>query len=139
VIRWIVLLAGILGAVGVAIGANAAHGLEKSLAKQGIAEADIAKRLDQCDVAVRYHLTHVLALLAIGLNGRSGTGSKQIAALFFLLGIGLFCGGLYSMVYLGVMGHWAIVPAGGVSFMLGWIALATSAFSTPATSHAANE
>lgn len=128
-IRWVILLAGILGAAGVGIGANAAHGLEKSLAKQGLSESDVAKRLDQCDVAVRYHLTHVLALLALGLDGRIAARRKQLAACFFLLGIGLFCGGLYSMVYLSVLGHWAIVPAGGVAFIFGWISVAALSFS----------
>ncbi len=46
-----------------------------------------------------------------------------------LLGIALFCGGLYSMVYLGEMGHWAIVPSGGLCFIIGWLITATSAFS----------
>jgi uncharacterized membrane protein YgdD (TMEM256/DUF423 family) len=127
-IRWIVMLAGILGVVGVAIGANAAHGLEGSLIKQGIDPTVIAKRLQQCDVAVRYHMTHTVALLAIGY-GTLGLPvlSRTIAAIFLLLGIGLFSGGLYSMVYLGVMGHWAIVPSGGLCFIIGWIAVAASA------------
>jgi uncharacterized membrane protein YgdD (TMEM256/DUF423 family) len=127
-IRWIVLLAGILGAVGVGIGAHAAHGLEKFLANQALEPAGIAKRLDQCDVAVRYHLIHAVALLVIGLSGPElASKRKQVSAVFFLLGIGLFSGGLYSMVYLGEMGHWAIVPSGGLCFILGWLALALTA------------
>ncbi len=128
-IRWIVLLAGILGALGVGIGAHAAHGLEKYLGEQGVEATEIAKRLEQCDIAVRYHLIHVAALLAVGLSiPRPAIKRKNLAALFFLLGIGLFCGGLYSMVYLGEMGHWAIVPSGGLCFMIGWGILALAAF-----------
>lgn len=122
-------MAGLLGAIGVGIGAHAAHGLEDSLTKQGVAPEGIVKRLDQCDVAVRYHMTHVLALLALGaLAGRQAARRIALAACFFLLGIALFCGGLYSMVYWGEMGHWAIVPTGGLCFIMGWLATATLAW-----------
>lgn len=128
-IRWIVFLAGILGAVGVGVGAHAAHGLEKYLAEQGVDVADVAERLEQCDVAVRYHLIHAVALLVVGMSRpRPAAKRKNLAAFFFLLGIGLFSGGLYSMVYLGQMGHWAIVPGGGLCFMIGWLLLALAAF-----------
>ncbi len=129
--RWILFVAGALGAVGVAIGAHAAHGLELSLLEQGIAPEEVVKRLDQCDVAVRYHMTHVLALLVLGgFAGERATRRKTIAACFFLLGIALFSGGLYSMVYVGEMGHWAIVPTGGLCFILGWLAIVTLAWNT---------
>lgn len=127
--RWIVLLAGVLGAIGVGIGAFAAHGLEKNLAEQGLSVEEIADRLRQCDVAVRYHLTHVLALLTIGLLTPPSAVLRQAAAGFFFLGIALFSGGLYSMVFLGEMGHWAIVPAGGLCFILGWLCTAGLAWS----------
>ncbi len=133
-IRWIVLVAGLLGCVGVAIGAYAAHGLEKSLAAQGIESPDIAKRLDQCDVAVRYHMTHALTLLILGLAGlQVNLKTRTAAAICFLLGIALFSGGLYSMVFLGQMGHWAIVPSGGLCFILGWFCVALTALASKPT------
>ncbi len=133
-IRWIVFIAGLLGAIGVGIGAHAAHGLEEMLTNQGLAEADVLKRLSQCDVAVRYHLVHVVALLAIGNStSRRAEASKGIAAFFMLLGIALFSGGLYSMVYFGKMGHWAIVPAGGLCLIIGWLSVANVAFSKDTT------
>ena len=124
--RWIVVLAGILGMIGVTIGAYAAHGLEAALVEQSIAPEEIVKRLNQCDVAVRYHMTHTLALLVLGCC-KPGDGSRRrtLAAIFLLLGILLFSGGLYSMVFLGEMGHWAIVPSGGLCFILGWLWVAT--------------
>ena len=129
-IRWIVFLAGILGAIGVGIGAHAAHGLEDMLTKQGVAEADVLKRLEQCDIAVRYHMVHVVALLAIGVStSRRGAATKSFAAFFLLLGTALFSGGLYSMVYFGQMGHWAIVPSGGLCLIIGWLSVANVAFS----------
>ena len=133
-IRWIVFLAGILGALGVGVGAHAAHGLELMLTQQGLTEAEVLKRLDQCDVAVRYHMIHVVALLALGAStSRRAAGQKNFAAIFLILGMSLFCGGLYSMVYLGKMGHWAIVPAGGACFIIGWLIVAFSAFSKDAS------
>ncbi|MCA9134485.1 MAG: DUF423 domain-containing protein [Planctomycetales bacterium] len=126
--RWIVFVAGMLGALGVALGAHAAHGLEASLTAQGLAAEEVAQRLEQCDVAVRYHMLHTLALLSLGLlPSPRAAGRKTAAALLFLLGIALFSGGLYSMVYLGRQGHWAIVPSGGLCFILGWLCLASLA------------
>lgn len=119
-----VVIAGVLGVIGVLIGAYAAHGLEAFLKKQALSVEDTAKRLDQCEVAVRYHMTHTLAMLALGLSStakRSRLG--QAAIMFWLLGILLFSGGLYSIAFLGKMGHWAIVPSGGLCFMLGWAAV----------------
>ncbi|MCC7335311.1 MAG: DUF423 domain-containing protein [Pirellulaceae bacterium] len=127
--RWIVLIAGLLGAVGVAIGAHAAHGLEAMLLQQGVVGEQVAQRLSQCDVASRYHMLHCLALLSLGLLADGlGTKRRACAASFFLLGIMLFSGGLYSMVYLGQMGHWAIVPSGGLCFILGWLFTASLAW-----------
>ena len=126
--RWIVLTAGVLGILGVAIGAYAAHGLEALLGKQGLEAAEILKRLDQCEVAVRYHMLHTLALLAIGLSPAiQGRRRTNAAALLMLLGIALFSGGLYSMVFLGEIGHWAIVPSGGLCLLMGWCWVASLA------------
>lgn len=128
--RWAVLIAGLLGACGVAIGAHAAHGLEDSLLAQGIAANDVAKRLSQCDVAVRYHMIHAVAILALGLSAGQVFSKRRLGAVvFLLLGIALFSGGLYAMVYLGQMGHWAIVPSGGLCFILGWLFTASLAWS----------
>ncbi len=125
--RFVVILAGVVGALGVMLGAYGAHGLEKSLVEQTLDSSEIADRLRQFDVAVRYHMIHALALLAIGYGAPR---SKLIASavVFFIAGLTFFCGGLYSMVLLGVMGHWAIVPAGGACFILAWILVASAGF-----------
>jgi uncharacterized membrane protein YgdD (TMEM256/DUF423 family) len=129
-----IVLAGLLGVVGVIIGAYAAHGLEGFLLKQELEADVIAKRLSQCDVAVRYHMLHTLAILALGLSGVKNK-SASIAVLFWLLGICLFSGGLYSMVFLGKMGHWAIVPSGGLCFIIGWTAVVIMGFSHKSNEH----
>lgn len=119
-----VVAAGILGVIGVMIGAYAAHGLLANLQQQNLTPEEIAKRLDQCDVAVRYHMMHTLAILVLGLNSSTKRSPIGLAAIIlWFLGILLFSGGLYSMVFWGKMGHWAIVPSGGLCFILGWFAL----------------
>lgn len=128
--RWMVLAAGVLGCLGVMIGAYGAHGLEASLTDQQLSVEDVQKRLEQCDIAVRYHMLHVLAILCLGIVASDlAVRLRTLAVVFFLLGILLFCGGLYAMVFLGVMGHWAIVPSGGLCFMLGWLCVGLIAIS----------
>jgi uncharacterized membrane protein YgdD (TMEM256/DUF423 family) len=129
--RILLVVAALLGAAGVGIGAFAAHGLEKLLSQQGLDEVDIVKRLQQCDVAVRYHMLHTLALVILSLTSIISGRKWRVAvvtAVFWLMGIALFSGGLYSMVFAGVMGHWTIVPSGGLCFIVGWCALAGLAF-----------
>ncbi len=133
-VRWIVFLAGILGAIAVVIGSFAAHGLEKSLAKQALSPIEINKRVAQCEVGVRYHLWHTLAILALGCISKTHTGTgvfpgirRTLAVVCMLVGIVLFSGGLYSMSILGITGHWAIVPSGGGMLILGWLGIASMA------------
>ena len=121
-IRWIVIVAALFGFLSVLIGAFGAHGLEGRLEAQGFNPEEIVDKADQCEVAVRYQMFHVLALLAMGLMGQQACSKKRaVASGFFIAGICFFSGGLYSMVFLDVMGHWAIVPLGGLCFMIGWI------------------
>lgn len=116
----ILISAGLLGITGVMVGAYGAHGLEARLLNSGADPELVPKKLQQCDIAVRYHLLHAVALLALGLASPGGQGGAIWAAGFWSLGVLLFSGGLYSIVFLGVLGHWAIVPTGGVCMMAGW-------------------
>ena len=60
--RWIAVGA-LLGALGVALGAYGAHGLEKQLAAWGFAGDELAKRLANHETAVRYQMWHALAIV----------------------------------------------------------------------------
>ncbi len=119
--RTLVLIGCLLGFSGVGIGALGAHSLPKQLREAGFQEDHVLKKLDQCEIGVRYHMYHAVAIFALGLSpwSRLCRGLRS-AAWIFLLGIGLFSGGLYSMAYFDQMGHWSIVPLGGVTLMLGW-------------------
>jgi uncharacterized membrane protein YgdD (TMEM256/DUF423 family) len=50
----------------------------------------------------------------------------QQAATCFLLGIVLFSGSLYGVVFLEARWLGAITPLGGLAFLAGWLLLATS-------------
>lgn len=130
--RWMVAVAGVLGLLGVALGAFAAHGLESRLAEQGLEPVELAKRIDNCETGARYHMLHSLALLSLGLSTAPVCPKRRaVAAACFLLGIALFSGGLYSISLFGVLGHWAIVPAGGLCFMVGWFVVILLALGAP--------
>lgn len=124
-VRWIVVLAAILGAAGVFVGSFAAHGLGQFLASQSLAPDAIAKKISQCEVGVRYHLWHAITILVLGAISHQYTSRlRNAAAIAMVLGVLLFSGGLYSMSILGITGHWSIVPSGGAMLILSWLLIA---------------
>ena len=122
---WIVCGA-LLGAIGVGIGAYGAHGLKERLRQQEFSEETIVKRLDQCQVAVRYQMTHALAMVLVGALAL-GRRSRwlHVAGTCFLLGVVLFSGMLYSQALFGQSIH-LLIPLGGLAFIVGWCALAVA-------------
>lgn len=115
--RSTIICAAILGGLAVAIGAFGAHALKNILTENN--------RLDTFETAVRYHFYHVLALLATGiLMQQSDNKNLGFAALFFVLGIIIFSGSLYTLCLTGVRWLGAVTPLGGVLFIAGWVMLA---------------
>jgi uncharacterized membrane protein YgdD (TMEM256/DUF423 family) len=109
-----------LGALGVGLGAFAAHGLRGVLT-----EAD----LGTFEVAVRYHMYHALALLASAWAvERWGGTAATLAGWSFVAGIVLFSGSLYVLTLTGFRWLGAVTPLGGVAFLAGWALLAWTAF-----------
>ncbi|MFN7840569.1 MAG: DUF423 domain-containing protein [Pirellula sp.] len=122
--RWIALVAAILGLIAVGIGAMGSHSLPDRLKKSGLDEVQIAKKLEQCEIGVKYQMYHALAMLAVGISVLPKNSALARAACgMFLAGTLFFCGGLYSLSLFNTLGHWSIVPLGGVMFMIGWILL----------------
>lgn len=110
---WVVL-AGINGLMAVGLGAYAAHGLGADPYLQGLAER-----------ASQYQLLHALALLAADRLAVDRRSLAHVAALAFFVGMVLFCGSLYIRALTGQsLPVPMVTPAGGISFMLGWLALA---------------
>jgi uncharacterized membrane protein YgdD (TMEM256/DUF423 family) len=122
-IRWGACLA----ALGVILGAFGAHGLEDRLVGFGY-EADLGKRLDWFETAVKYHLIHAVGIVVAGLviERREAGKLLLLAPPFLFAGIVLFSGSLYSMTALSDQFRWlgAITPLGGLSFIIGWLLLA---------------
>ena len=123
---WIVFAA-LNGAMAVGTGAYASH----ALAAQPQAQ-------EWFRIAGQYQLAHALALVllvALGSriggsrigNGAMGGMALRIAGWLFIAGILLFCGTLYALGTVGPLPVPMTAPAGGWSFMLGWLALAVAA------------
>lgn len=109
--HWLVVAA-FNGAIAVAAGAFAAHGLKGALTPS---------MLEVFKTGAQYQLMHALALgLAAQISGRKA----QIACGLFLAGIILFCGSLYALALSGIRIIGIITPLGGVSFLAGWLVLA---------------
>lgn len=113
--------AAVSGFLSVAIGAFAAHGLEGRLP---------AEALDWLATGLRYQMLHVGGLLAVALlTMKRSARSLRLAGVGFLFGTLVFSGLLYVMALTGVRWLGMIVPVGGISFLVGWAALAYYAVS----------
>ena len=112
-------VAAVNGALAVASGAFAAHGLEGRLD---------AHAHDVFETGARYHMYHALAigLAAFAIRGEAAVAART-AALLFLAGIVLFSGSLYFFALSGWRPAVFVTPVGGVLFLAGWIALAWAA------------
>jgi uncharacterized membrane protein YgdD (TMEM256/DUF423 family) len=100
------------------------------LVASGLPPELVARRLNTCDIAVRYHLVHAVALLALAMApAHWARWQRGLAVLLFLVGLGLFCGILYAQSIGGLKSFNLVVPFGGMSFIAGWLAIAMASFS----------
>jgi uncharacterized membrane protein YgdD (TMEM256/DUF423 family) len=125
--RWrrrALLTAALLGALAVLSGAFGAHALSSRLP---------ARLLEVWSTAVRYHMWHALALLALSLSDGLWHGRLALAGgACWVAGILLFSGSLYLMALTGVGALGAITPLGGVALLLGWLLVAAAALRSAA-------
>ncbi len=113
------LVAAINGALAVAFGAFAAHGLQGRLD---------AHALEIFETAARYQMYHALAIgIAAFAIRDAAAGAAATACAFFLGGILLFCGSLYLLALTGARPLAFVTPFGGLGFIIGWCALALAA------------
>jgi uncharacterized membrane protein YgdD (TMEM256/DUF423 family) len=112
-------IAAINGALAVAFGAFAAHGLSGRLD---------TRALSIFETGARYHMYHALALglAALAMQGAAMRAAKW-SAILFLSGIVLFSGSLYLLALTEMSAFAYITPFGGVSFLAGWVLLAVAA------------
>ncbi len=113
------LIAAVNGFLAVASGAFAAHGLQGRLD---------AHALQVFQTGAQYHMYHALAIgLAAFAIRDAAAGAATVACGFFLAGILLFSGSLYLLALTGARGFAFVTPIGGLSFLIGWGALALAA------------
>lgn len=128
---WIIL-AGIVGAAGVILGAFGAHGIPDYLKKQGLSPEEVATRLDWFETAVRYHMYHAPLFIGVGLLALHGNCRwLTISGFSALVGILIFSGLLYVMAMTGITKLGMIVPIGGLALIVAWVTLAISGLHLP--------
>ena len=117
--RIFLIVGAVLGFLGVALGAFAAHGLKTRLE---------TLQLQTFETGVRYHMYHALALMACAWAAARWPGAAANASgWLFLGGVVLFSGSLYVLALTEVKWVGAVTPFGGVLLLAGWAALALSA------------
>ena len=99
-------IAGLLGFLGVALGAFGAHQLATLLAANQTASI--------WQTAVLYHLVHAVA--ALWAAGRNPT-----VVWIWTAGILVFSGSLYLLAVTNIRWLGAITPIGGLLFLAGWL------------------
>jgi len=114
-------LGGILGGLSVMFGAFGAHSLKERLTEKSLATFQ---------TGVQYQFMHSIALILVGLLSLhfADEHKKKIErpGWFFLAGIILFSGSLYSLALGGLRWLGPVTPLGGLCFMIGWVLLAFS-------------
>ena len=114
--KTILIIASILGALGVVLGAMGSYLLKDKLGIDG---------LKNYETAVRYQMYHVFALFIVSILSYLTQNDKNLINLFFLLGILFFSGSLYAITAGGVPAKsiWYLTPLGGIMFITGWVVL----------------
>lgn len=120
----LIAFSGISGAISVALGAFAAHGLKAMLPPY---------LLGVFETGVHYQFIHTVMVVACAILIRFDIGKKAqkgllSAAICFIIGILCFSGSLYALALTGIKWFGPITPLGGVFFIIGWVLLAVSAF-----------
>lgn len=114
--RTALLLAGVLGLLGVGIGALGAHGLRPTLLERGTLMA--------FETGARYHLYHALAIFVAAVWLRGATSGTELCAKWavrlWAAGIVLFSGSLYWLALGGPRWLGPVTPVGGILLLVGW-------------------
>lgn len=117
--RALLFAAGIGGAMAVAAGAYASHGL-----------ADLPQEREWMRTASHFQAVHALATLATALfPGRASGAARQAvgaAGIAFVAGSLLFCGTLYAMALGTPVPIGMTAPVGGMALIAGWLLLAVA-------------
>ena len=109
------VLAGFLGATGVAAGAFGAHALEALVTPA---------QLDIWSTAAQYHLIHAVVVLVLALSvSKGGVALGPWPVTGFTSGVFLFSFSLYAYVLTGVPMFAMVTPLGGTVLILSLLLL----------------
>lgn len=106
------VIAAVLAALGVALGAFGAHALEDYLSPE---------RMATWETAVQYHMWHSLAIMVLAIVSEAFKINLKISIRLILAGILIFSGSLYLLCLTGIGWLGAITPIGGICFITGWL------------------
>jgi len=114
--RLFFIIGSLFAFLAVAAGAFGAHGLKARLA---------AEMLNTFEIAARYQFYHALALFVTAWAcSRWPSSAATAAGWFFVSGMVIFSGSLYTLALTGIRWLGAITPIGGLAFLAGWLCLA---------------
>lgn len=115
-IRFPIIIGAFFALTAVMAGAFGAHGLRNLVSERS---------LEVFQTAVTYQMYHAIALVLITLLSGLGLSRRLLgfSAGFFLVGILLFSGSLYTLVLTDIRWVGPITPLGGLCFMIGWALL----------------
>ena len=113
----ILLIALIMGAVSIILGAFGAHGLKKILT---------VDQLNTFEVGVRYQMYHALFLLFVANNSIVTVKEKGIVLYLVVIGIILFSGSIYLLSTANLTGlktklMGPLTPIGGLLLIASWL------------------
>lgn len=117
--NWILIASGVLGFSAIALGAYGDHGLQGT-----IDEAT----MHSFETALRYQITHAIALLAIGIGLAAALPAQMLKQLFWagtvmLIGTLVFSASIYASIFLNIKSITVLTPAGGMTLMASWLML----------------
>lgn len=112
--RWVVVIAGLSGAIMVGMGAYASHSGGGEVVRGWLS------------TGAQYGLWHSLALLGVAALGARGSSSRwlTLAAIAFAAGLVLFSGTLFVRALTDLDWVSTATPLGGICFIAGWLSLA---------------
>lgn len=114
------IIACLLMATAVSLGAFGAHGLKKIITPD---------MLSVYQTGVQYQFYHALGLLGVAFIAHvNSTKLVNMAGNLMFTGVMIFSGSLYLLVILNIKWLGAITPIGGVLMVISWVLLAWAVF-----------
>ena len=127
---WLLLLSGLIGFLGVLLGATGKHALKEEVE---------SKLYQNFETGLKYHQVHGVALLAIALGslvvpGKTRASRLQASGWLMFAGLILFSGSLYLLAFTGSEIFGRVTPFGGTLIMASWLVLSWAAATPDQTS-----